>query len=73
MGKIYDDDYNKLYDTYEKISAAVSVGSLLVGGIGKSIAGRNQKKAEEIYNSARDRYASSFQVFEESTQKTKKQ
>ena len=23
MGKIYDDDYNKLYDTYEKISAAV--------------------------------------------------
>lgn len=71
MDKTYGDDYNKGFDTYEKVSAAVSLGGLFLGGVGKGIAKLNQKKAKEIYSSAQDRYMSSFRTFEDSTKRAK--
>ncbi len=65
------DDYNKEFDTFHKVGTAVSLGGLLIGGIGRGIAKRNQKKAEEIYNSARKEYMSTYYSLRENTRITK--
>lgn len=72
MEKTYGDDYNKDFDAYAKGSAAATLTGMLIGGIGRGIAKKNQKKAEEIYNTAKDRYMSSYNVFQRNTEKTKK-
>ena len=49
MNKTYDENYSSEYDKYRKVGTAVTTTGLLIGGVGKLIAGINEDKAHKIY------------------------
>lgn len=71
MDKTYDENYNSEYDKYRKVGTAVTVGGVLIGGVGKLIANRNENKAFEIYYPAKQQYNESYGKYRKSVNVTK--
>lgn len=66
----YDNDYNKEYDSFQKLAAAVTLGGTALGALGKGVAGFSQNRAIQKIKTAQTEYAHAFQSFEEASSQT---
>ena len=55
-----DDAYNKDYDTYQKVSSFITVGSGAIGLIGEGITGLNRHRASKILEGAQKEFEAAY-------------
>ena len=55
-----DDAYNKDYDTYQKVSSVITVGSGAIGLIGEGITGLNRHRASKILEGAQKEFEAAY-------------
>lgn len=67
-----NDNYAKEFSTAAAIGAALSAGSLAIGGLGKGLALHNQKKAQKILTDAHEQYALSYQTWKQQSDAAKR-
>lgn len=72
MQKEYNDDYNKDFDTCQKVGAAVTLGGLLIGGLGKGIAFINEVRGDKILMPASSQYHKVLEEYKQEIEEVRK-